>query len=179
MQGLEGKISAAELAGADALWNESIIARLRLKVTVLSSCWGGVEKEDTQLMFVLLASNRPTIVTDSTPMLFPPEPCIIRRAGTLGPYCWTSLLNAHFLGWCGLSGVAGSVMSCRSWIGRSLEVLEILEEYDFLLKNPFPKHAPRHAENNAMNKPQRISRIILITCRMQAYGATAWARLRP
>ena len=75
--------------------------------------------------------NRPTIVTDSTPMLFPPGPGIIRRAGNLGPFCWTSLFDARFLNWCVLSGVAGSVMTCRSWVGRSLDAWGILGKYDF------------------------------------------------
>ena len=60
-------------------------------------------------------------------MLFPPEPGINRQVGTVGPFCWTSLFDACFLDWCVLSGVAGSVMTCRSRIGRSLEVWGLLK----------------------------------------------------
>jgi hypothetical protein len=54
-----------------------------------------------------------------------------------------------------------------------------LEEYDFPLKNPFTKHAPWHPEDDVMKKLQRISRIILIPCRMHASRPIAWARLPP
>jgi len=57
MQDLEGKISVAALTGSDALWNDSIIERLRLQVTVLYSYAGGVVEEDTLLMIVLFAST--------------------------------------------------------------------------------------------------------------------------